>query len=385
MIRTVPSSAKPRRVLWLLKGLGRGGTEQLVAGAVGHVDPSRYEVEVAYVLPWKDAMVPDIARHVPVHCLGASRSGRIAWVPRLRRLVAQREYDIIHTHMPHPAVAARLVLPRDRILIHTEHNMWQRYRRGTYLSNALTYRRNAAVLAVSRGVAESIRPLGPTSRSSPPPVHVLIHGIDLATVRTGREARTEARARLSLGEGELVVGTVGNFTAKKDHRLLVGAVALLHAGGLGARLVLVGSGPLEDEVRREVERLGLRDAVLFTGSRSDVPELLPGFDVFALSSRHEGLPIALLEAMAAGVPPVATRVGGVPEVIEDGVSGVLVEPGDVDELAAALTGLLADPTRRSEIGSQAAVRGRRFELAGAVARLQDLYDSIYDTTVGAKC
>lgn len=372
-----PISAQPRRVLWLLKGLGRGGTERLVSGSLAHIDPARYRVEVAYVLPWKDLLVNDVARHAPVHCLGAGRAGRLAWIPRLRRLVTDRRFDIVHTHMPQPAVVARLILPRKRpVFVHTEHNVWQRYRRITSWSNALTYGRNATALAVSEGVAESIRQPRGLGHSPWPDVQVLIHGIDLATVCTGPTARAEARRRLAIRPDELVVGSVGNFTAKKDHGLLLRAVAGLRSQLSGLRVVLVGSGPLENDLRREADRLGIAEIVTFTGSRGDVPELLPGFDVFALSSRHEGLPIALIEAMAAGLPPVATRVGGVAEIVEDGVSGILVAAGNSGAFAAGLAALLTDPARRAEIGAAAAARAKDFQLTGAVERLQDIYDDV---------
>jgi glycosyltransferase involved in cell wall biosynthesis len=109
--------------------------------------------------------------------------------------------------------------------------------------------------------------------------------------------------------------------------------------------------------------------------RSDVLELLCAFDVFALSSRFEGLPIAMLEAMAAHVPPVATRVGGIPEVVTDGRDGLLVEPGDPESLAAAAARLLDDSLLRQELGDAAAARSAEFDLAGAVARTQSIYDA----------
>lgn len=365
-------SGSTSRVLMVSKGLGRGGTERLLAGTVRHLDRARFDIEVAYLLPWKDAFVAEIEEAgVPVHCLDARRQTDLGWVRRLRRLVHDRGVDLVHTHMPLPAAAARLALPRPRqggpALVHTEHNLWDRYRLPTRLANQLTYRRNAGVVAVSDGVAGSIR--------ADVPVEVVVHGIDTGRLRPATiEAHRSARRALGLAPEAPVIGTVGNFTAKKDHASLLAATARLVDEHPGIRLVLVGSGPLEDELRARARALGIEGTVVFAGSRDDVFDLLPALDVFTLSSRFEGLPIALLEAMACGVPPVATRVGGIPEVVTDGRDGSLVEPGDPEALATVLGKLLADPVARQEMGAQAARRAAAFDLSHAVRRIEAVYD-----------
>lgn len=363
------------RVLMLTKGLGRGGTERLIVGAARHLDRDRFELDVAYLLPWKDAFVDDVtSTGAAVHCLDAPRAGSVAWLPRLRRLVREREIDVVHTHMPLPAAFARLALPGRRpAFVHTEHNMWGRYRRPTRWANAATYRRNARAIAVSDGVAASIR--------SSVPVQVIVHGTDPTLAVTGPAARAAARAELGLAADAAVVGTVGNFTAKKDQATLLRAVARLpaEAGADRTVLVLVGLGPLEGELRELATELGIAERVLFAGSRDDVFALLPAFDVFALSSRFEGLPIALLEAMASGVAPVATRVGGIPEVITDGRDGLLVAPGDPAALAGALAKVLGDDDLRAGVGARAQARAGDFDLVNAVRRTEDIYRLALET------
>ena len=364
----------------LTKGLGRGGTERLLAGAVRHMDPARFRAEIAYLLPWKDAFVGEIeADGTPVRCLDAPKPYSLAWARRLRQIVRDHDIGLVHTHMPLPAVVARLVLPPARrggpVVVHTEHNMWGRYRLPTRWLNRLTYRRNAAVMAVSDGVAQSIR--------SSVPVEVVIHGIDSAAMHHGPEARARARAALGIAADAPVVGTVGNMTAKKDHATLLRAFAEVHAAHAGAKLLLVGIGPLEDELRALTASLGLADAVVFTGMREDVFELLPGFDLFVLSSRFEGLPIALLEAMASGVAPVSTRVGGIPEVLTDGEDGLLVDPGDAGALAAALTKLLADDQAREAMAAAARRRAADFDLSRAVRQIEGIYERSLRSTRSA--
>jgi len=363
------------RVLWLAKGLGRGGAEQLLVSSVPHVDPDRFDVEVAYLLPWKDALVPNlIARGVPVRCLNQRSEADLRWAIGLRRLVTERGYDVVHTHMPLPAVVARLLLRRSVKIVHTEHNVWHRYRRATYWANALTYHRNDGVIAVSHAVAASITP----RRAPSLPVRVIHHGIEqtaVAAAGTG-PARTEARRVLGLPADAFIVGTVGNFTPKKDQRTLIDALALLRATAPNAILTLIGTGKLEGELRSHAKSLGLQRAVVFAGSRDDVQTLLPAFDVFALSSLFEGLSIALVEAMAAGLPCVATAVGGVSEVLKDGVQGRLVPPRNARALANALSQLAGSAELRDAMSGHALERARAFDIHEAVNQIEDLYDDV---------
>jgi glycosyltransferase involved in cell wall biosynthesis len=365
----------PIRILWLSKGLGRGGAERLLVSCARQLSGETFDVDVAYVLPWKDALVHELESlgHA-VHCLGGRFEGDPRWVWRLRRLAAERHYDIVHTHMPLPAVAARLVLPRSGLrIVHTEHNVWPRYRRLTRWSNAATYGRNDAVIAVSDAVAASI------AARYAARVRVVHHGIDASQFESGPDARAEARRILDLDDNAFVVGTVANLTPKKDQRTLLDAFAQLRSRLTGTVLVLVGTGPLEQELRSHARTLGVDRSVRFAGSRGDVPLLLPGFDVFALSSLAEGLPISMLEAMASCVPVVATTVGGIPEVVTDGVEGMLVEPGHPAELAEAFEKLSVDPELRARMGRD----GRRKAATMTIASAQREIESVYLQMLGA--
>jgi glycosyltransferase involved in cell wall biosynthesis len=370
------------RVLWLAKGLGRGGAEQLLLGSSAYVDRSRFDVEVAYLLPWKDALVPDfVARGVKVHCLDGRRELDPRWTLRLRALVRDRSIDLLHTHMPYVAAGARLAVRDPHVrFVHTEHNLWDRYRRPTRWANMATYARNRSVIAVSEAVARTIHPPRWSAGRAMPPVEVVRHGADLASICEGPRARTIARERLAIPDEALVIGCVGNFTEKKDHATLLNACSMVMRERSDLFLVLVGTGPLEQNVRQLAGELEIDERVLFTGMRSDVYEILPALDVFSLSSRFEGLPIALLEAMATGIPAVATEVGGVPEVIETGVDGLLVPPGDPAALAAGFQKLLQDPPLRVAMGLAAAAKARRFDLRSAVVRAQE----IYETALGSR-
>ncbi len=366
------ADATRHRCLWLTKGLGRGGVERLLVDMYPLVDRERFEVDVAYVLPWKDNYVEALTdAGARVECLGTGRADP-RWVARLARLIGERRYDVIHTHAPIPGVAARLtgLRPGGPKLIHTEHNLWGRYRFPTRLANAATYARNSGVIAVSDTVARSIRPW---PRWGQPTVETVLHGTVLASVRSLSDAeRRDGRLSVGVPVDRFLIGKVGNFTPKKNHRNLLEALA--GEGPIArAHLVLIGLGPLEDELRRAVDELGVAERVTFLGSRDDVFELLPLLDAFCLSSRFEGFPIALVEAMATGLPCVATTVGGIPEIMEDGRNGLLVPSEDPLALRRALERLIVDPDEAHSFGVEAQRSAQSLDLRHAVDALQRLY------------
>jgi glycosyltransferase involved in cell wall biosynthesis len=364
------------RVLWLTKGLGRGGVERLIASSIRHFDPDRFSVEVAYILPSKDACVAEIVdAGVPVYCLGRDGASNSLWPLRLRKLVNEKRYDIVHTHMPLSAAVARASLGFRPRFVHTEHNVWQRHRAVSRWANAVTFAKNDAVIAVSQSVARSIRPPRLVANGCPP-FEVLLHGINLEEIVECGVDRAGARRELGLGPDDLVIGTVGNFTKKKNQQMLLRAVARLVGRHPNTRLVLIGTGPLEDSLRRLAGHLGIGERTVFAGSRPDVPQLLPAFDVFCLSSQFEGLSIALVEAMAAGIACVATEVGGISEVVQDGVNGLLVPAGATSDLADTLDCLLGDSGLRLRLGAAGRQRATAFEIGRAARRLQDIYDEI---------
>ena len=203
-----------------------------------------------------------------------------------------------------------------------------------------------------------------------------MHGVAPSRIEHGPDARPHARAALDAGPSDFVIGTVGNFTKKKDHATMLRAFADVAARHETARLVMIGSGPLFDETRALAAELGLASRVDFLGKRDDVDRLLPGLDLFILSSRYEGLPIALLEAMSAGVACVATRVGGIPEVLRHEQSGLLVDAGDPEGLAAALTRMGDDDVERRRLGARGAVDAAACDLSVAVQRQQHAYQLV---------
>jgi glycosyltransferase involved in cell wall biosynthesis len=190
-------------------------------------------------------------------------------------------------------------------------------------------------------------------------------------------ARAKIAARLGLPSDMVWLGCVGRLVAVKNHRLLLAAFADLLSHCPRIRLLFIGDGPLESELRQQVADLGLSHAVLFTGYVDDVDEWYPGLDVVVLTSTTEGTPMVLLEAGQCGVPVVASRVGGVPDLVRDGETGVLFPSGDRDALTQALWRVLTDARERQALGEAARVRVER-EFSGARWGLRhaELYRSL---------
>ena len=357
-------------VLIVIKGLGRGGAEQLLLSGVPYLDTASYRYQFAYLLPWKDSLVPELTgAGFAVHCLEGARGP--GWAGRLRALVRREGIGLVHVHSPVAAAGVRAVAGRRTRVVYTEHNLWDRYHPATWAANLATFPRNDHVFAVSETVRQSIRYPGPLRLLPMPPLETLHHGLDPAALPV--PGRDGVRAELGIPEDAPVVGSVANFKAAKDHATLLRAAAQVRQAIPSVRFVLVGQGPLEAETRRLAGQLGLDQTVVFAGFRTDATRLMAGFDAFALSSTYEGLPIALIEAMAVGCPAVVTRVGGTPEVVADGVHGFLVPPRDPAALAAGLTRLLGDRALRDGLGEAAAARAQDFDIRTAVRRMEQVY------------
>ena len=369
-----------KRVLVVIKGLGRGGAEQLLATSARYYDRSRFDYEVAYLLPWKRALAGELENAgVPVTCLGAGSSAAdMGWISQLRRLVRERGIDLVHVHSPFVAATARSCLGGERPFVYTEHIEWGSYRRPTYWANLLTYGRNDHVFAVSERVRTSIRSAlgrGPLRFLPMPPVETLYHGLDPADVAAWQSSPGD---RVALGlpaEGPLV-GVVANLRPQKGHRFLLEAAAVVCRRMPEVRFVIVGTGPLEGELRRQALELGVGDRVVFAGFREDAPLLCRHFDLFVLPSLYEGLSIALLEAMALGRPCVVTDVGGVDELVTPERDAAVVPPADPAALAAAVLRVLGDGGLRQRLGEAARRRAASFDIRTSVRRAEDVYESL---------
>jgi glycosyltransferase involved in cell wall biosynthesis len=364
------------KVLWLVKGLGPGGAERLLVAAAATHDRDAFTFEVAYLLPWKNHLVGELERlGVPAQCLGVRDERDLRWAHRLRERLRTDPVEVLHAHSPYPAGIARLVvrtLPR-RLrprLVYTVHNTFSSFSMPTRLLNGVTYPLDAADVAVSSEVFDTIWPRL-QSRTE-----VIVHGVQLDEVRAEGAHRDAMRTELGIGPDELVVGTIANFRRQKDYPNLLRAAAVLAQRDVAVRIVAVGQGPLEAEMRALHASLALGDRVLLLGHREDAVRVLGACDLFTLASDNEGLPVALMEALALGLPVAVTAVGGVPGAVTDGVEGRLVPPSDPDALADAIEQLAGDPALRARMASAARIAGERFDIGTAVTRIEAVYREV---------
>jgi glycosyltransferase involved in cell wall biosynthesis/GNAT superfamily N-acetyltransferase len=359
----------------VIKGLGPGGAERLLCAAARAHDHERFHIECAFVLPWKDHLAEELERAgVETHCMSRRRTDR-RWPLRLAELVRDGEWDIVHVHSPLPGSVARLATRSMRKadrprLVSTEHNRWATHRGPTRWLNRLTSRWDDVSFAVTDEVRESMS--GPVAKR----VDTLQHGIDVEATAKASADRDAVRTELGIGLDENVVGTVANFRPQKDYPNLFRAARLLADRQVPVRIVAVGQGPQEAEIRQLHDDLGLGDRVILTGFRDDAVRVMGACDVFTLASQWEGLPVALMEALALGLPVVATNVGGVAEEMHDDIDALLVPPNDSTALADALERAVNDSALRERLGAASFARAGDFDVHRAVDRIEATYTEL---------
>jgi glycosyltransferase involved in cell wall biosynthesis len=358
-------------VLHLIETSGPGGAEKLLLSLVAHLDASRYW-SVACLL--KRGWLSDQLAAQGVETIIVPQNGRLdtRWLRRVIEVIRRYGVNVLHAHEfamnTYGSLVATITGVPIVTTIHGKNYYADKWRR------RLAYRlvsRLSYMVAVS---ADIKRHLAEKVGVREDRVITIPNGIDLSAYDSQRSHREEVRRTLGVDNGTLLLGAIGNLYPVKGHTYLLRAVALLHGGGLPVKLVIAGRGALLDDLRAETTRLGIARDVAFLGFREDVPALLPALDVFVLPSLSEGLPLSALEAMATGMPVVATRVGGAPEVVAHGESGLLVPPADPTALAEAVRVVLCD----REVARRFAETGRRIvETRFSLARMLGQYEALY--------
>ncbi|MBI4003951.1 MAG: glycosyltransferase [Candidatus Omnitrophica bacterium] len=372
-----PRIGKRVKLFFLITGIDMGGAETLLLGLTTRLDRTRFEPIVGTLVGGR--MIPEFeAAGVRVHNFAMRHKLDLGAVWRLRRVLRQERPEILHTHLIHADVLGRLVgrWCRVPVVVSTVHMVEAiRYKWFWKTMDRWTSRLNDALTAVSEEVKRGV---------------VAVEGLDPARIRVipnGVEfpgapdpaVRQRHRRQLRLTEDAWLVGIVAQLYAgpRKGHHVLFEAVRRLLPRWPTLHGVVIGDGPSRQSLEAQARALGIAERVRFVGLQRDIPAWLSALDLFVLPSLEEGAPIAVIEAMAAGCPIVATAVGGVPELITDHETGLLVPPGDVDALAEAIATLCADRVLAARLGQAAKERfHERYDLRQVVRRTEALYERL---------
>jgi glycosyltransferase involved in cell wall biosynthesis len=371
--------SQPAAILHVVDSLETGGLERVVTDLAVAQQAAGHRVAVFSIEATGGFRAVLEAAGVPVVVGGKRGTLDVSVLRALRR--ACRGVDVVHTHNFVPnyyAALAMLALPRAPVLVNTCHNM------GTRLANrrlralyVASLRRTARVAMVSRQVRDRLVEIGAVDAAR---ATIVLNGIPVERFSNAASRRAVAREMLGLPADAPVIGCVGRLVPVKNHAGLIAELPALAVRHPGLRVVLLGDGPLETELRAQATKLGVADRINI-GAQADVAAALPAFDVYAQPSLSEGMSIALLEACATGLAIVATAVGGNPDIIADGRTGVLVPANDGAALRAALDDLLGNAARRVELGSAAAEWVARH---ASIEFMRDAYAALYASVRDAR-
>jgi len=365
------------RVIEILATLNRGGAERVATTLARKLDPARFETSVAALFdPGPASFKRELDEaQVPVRTLGKSKGLDPRMWPRLARALRDWRPHIVHTH----SYVLRYVWPAARMvgrmtIVHTVHNEADKEvdALGRWF-NRMAFRSGAVAVAISGEIARSFRRVYGYE-----PHAVIPNGIDLGAYLDPSK-RAEWRAAHGFQQNDLLIASVARLDPQKDPLALIRAFQSGLGEDPGCHLLLAGRGSLEAEARRLAEELGLGGRIHFLGTVTDVPELLSASDLFALSSRWEGSPLAVMEAMAAGLPVVAAAVGGVPELVEHEVTGLLIPPGEVSRAAEVLRALARDPEKRRRLGIAARQKAVQFSIEKMTSAYGELFERVRGT------
>jgi glycosyltransferase involved in cell wall biosynthesis len=343
---TAAPGSLPLKVLHIDPEQNWGGGEEQVLGLITHLSKKGHDNHLAAV---RRGRLFERSQDLGIRTLPIKLGNHldVRSVPALRRLIRRQRYDIVHFHTKR-AHALSLWLPRGqrspkylvtRRMDYAEPNNWY--------THVLYNRRVDGVVAISTLIAELLAKAGVEKKK----IRLIHSGIDLQKV-------DHQRRNTKLLRDALVIGTVAVLEERKGHRYLLQAAAALKKDGVRLKWRIAGDGQLRSDLRKIALELGLDEDVEFLGFVADIFDFLSAVDIFVLPSLYEGLGIAALEAMAAGKPVVASRVGGLVDSVVDSVTGFLVAPGDVDGLAGAIRKLIQDRALVAAMGMRGAERVR---------------------------
>ena len=341
-----------------------GGAETMCENLTYALTAAGHDVTVVSLISDRTPIARRMEENgIRIHYLDKKLGLDLSMIPRLISIMKQEKPDVVHTHLnviKYAAVAARLCGIR---CVHTVHNVAHEEAEGRLqkITNTIYFRRGWAVpVALSPKVQATILSFYGLKEEQVPMIY---NGVDLGKCCPKEDYSLSKPARLL---------HIGRFNEQKNHKGLLEAFAQIVKTFPDCCLQLIGDGDLEEETKDNVKSLGLQEKVLFLGNQTNVYPFLQEADLFLLPSKFEGMPMTIIEAMGTGIPIVASAVGGVPDMLEDGVSGILV-PCDPDAVAQAVLQLLEQKDLREKLGAHALENSRRFSAEYMAQCYCDIY------------
>ncbi len=364
------------KLAYVINNLNVGGAEKLLLSTVTKLDKEKYDVTVFSMLAG-DQLLQDFKDcGVKVVCLGMKHKRDLSGFWKLYRFFKSNEIQIVHTHLLEADIFGRFaaLLAGVPIVISTQHSVdaWKKHpqRMRTKMRlwlDKFAARHSSGVIAVSDTVKEFLK-----KYQNVPPEKIYV-------LRNGIEVSNHIKAFSSKSDDDIItLGSVGRLFEEKGFEYLLRAFQQVKILKPEIKLLIAGDGPLRAPLEQLAKELKISEDVTFLGNITDIPDFFRTIDIFVLSSIQEGIPLALLEAMAAAKPVIATTVGGIPEVIENGRDGVLVAAGKVEDLKNAILSLLEDKNRAKSIAKKARTKVlEEFNLDSAVKALDEIYDNFW--------
>jgi glycosyltransferase involved in cell wall biosynthesis len=340
------------------------------------LDRKKYDTSVWCVTRGGETATELSEKGIDVKILGISSYRNPLNTFKLTRLLKAARPDIVHTHGYFASVIGRFAARRAGIpvlLAHVHSTYWEYKKRHLLIERKLS-RFTQKIICCSRAVENFVKY---TEKITDNKTIVIYNGVDEERFFP-LKSPTFLRAELGMDEETAVIGTVSSLTPHKGHEFLVQAASLVLGTFPSTKFLIVGDGPLRKRLENQVKDLNIHPAVIFTGTRKDIAEMLSLMDVFALPSHtREGLGIAIIEAMAAERPVVATDIGGIPEAVNHGETGLLVPPGDPEALSKAIIELLQNPKKAEEMGEKGRARVKeKFTTKKMLSEIENVYQSL---------
>ncbi len=373
------------KILHLVEDLKIGGLEMVIASIVLGLDKAKYQSQVWCLARGGDVATELIGKGVTVRILGERSYHNPLRVLHLARLIRGEKFRIIHTHGYFAGTFGRMagIIARVPVIIAHVHSAYHEYALRNLLMENILSRFSDRIICVSKAVQRFVIE---TEKIRDNKTCLIYNAANISPSLLGDEARCRERERLGIDKQEVVITIVASLTPNKGHLVLLDAFAQVVKKYPLTKLLVVGAGPLMEKLRDITSHLGVASKVIFTGQRRDIASLLQLSDISLLPSiTREGLGIALIEAMATGLPLIGTKVGGIPEVIEHNGNGLLVSPGNSPELAAAIGTLVQDGEMRKRMGRKGEeIYKGKFTMAKMIGLVETLYDELLDKKLYAR-